>query len=235
MTIGTGKPGAFGVRATVVATIFLLGSCASGEPGDAADDGVPTEQAAETTPILDVEQPTPIERYESGELTFGDPADEGFAPVEDLPIVELDDAQPADEPVEEPSDVLPQTPTIEVAQGTEVLSTVDVIDEAPTSVRTQGRDGRNRNDIGELVTLDDDASVACGNAEVALTAIDEGDAEKAAERQAEAARFAARSRTEGMGAWAESLTIGNDGTESGADATTLVAFLKSCSGGGYEL
>ncbi len=227
MTIGTGKSGAFGVRAAAVAAVLILGSCTSGEPGDAA--GTSPEQPTEATPILDVEQPTPIERYESGDLTFGDPADEGFAPIEDLPIVEPDDAQPADEPVEEPSDVLPQTPSIEAAQGTEVLSTVEAIDEAPTSARTQGRDGRTRNDIGELVTLDNDASLACGNAEVAITAIDEGDTLTAAERQAEAARFAGRSKTEGMAAWGATLNVDEP------DATTLVAFLKSCSGGGYEL
>ncbi len=188
-------------------------------------------ERAETVPVLDVEEPTPIERYETGELSFGDPADEGFAPIEDIEV-EVAELEEEDEvPVEAPNEVLPETPVVEVVAGEEILDAVDPVDEAPTPAEApRKRDGKARNDIGELVTIDEAASVACGNAEIAITELDEGNLTKAADHKSKAATFATDSATIGMNDWATSLS----GSEP-ADATTLVAFLKACSAGGYEL
>lgn len=119
-----------------------------------------------------------------------------------------------------------------ISADDELLSQFEPLDGKPTPGERIGlRDGRSRNEAGELRQLDESASLACGDVEVAVTAFDEGDIDGAKERMSRAAERAGKSSVAGMQPWATTLA---DGADSG-DAAVLVAFLSACTEGGYEL
>ncbi len=179
--------------------------------------------------VLDEEEPTSLERYESGEYSFRDPADEGYEPVEPLdeePIVEAD----VDPVVATPDQVsTPESIPVSERRSDELLSSVEPIDTAAQVELSDLNDGKPRNEAGELVTLDPDAAVACGNVEIAIAAMDEDDKAGVSEHLEAAAEFASSSTAAGMTAWAEIL---NRDTITDGD---LIAFVKACVEGGYEL
>ncbi len=119
-----------------------------------------------------------------------------------------------------------------VASDDELLTQFEPLDGVPSPGERIGlRDGRSRNEAGELRQLDESASLACGDVEVAVTAFDEGDVDMAKQRMSRAAERAAASAVAGMAPWADSLSDGADS----ADPAVLVAFLSACTEGGYEL
>ncbi len=125
----------------------------------------------------------------------------------------------------------------------EVLEAVEPLDQAPAAGQAVGiRDGRTRNEAGELNRLDEAAAMACGDVERALTALDDGDERAAADLVASAADRAARSTVDDIDAWSTTLaaTVDTDtgidtDTDTGGSLAVLVGFLSACTQGGYEL
>lgn len=85
-----------------------------------------------------------------------------------------------------------------------------------------------RNEVGEVWTLDAAAAAACAQAEFALTDLDEGEAPDDHVKKALAA--AEPSSTTAVAKAAGALPASG-----GADRGQVVAFLKVCTEGGYEL
>ncbi len=146
-------------------------------------------------------------------------------------------AQVAEVPVEEapaePEEVLPEIEVSaeDIAEGEEILDTIEPIDDAEPVA--DERDGLERNSTGELVELDEAASLACANIEIALTALDEGDIAAAGDAVAAAATWSEDSTVAPMAAWLDVLRDARDGGN--FDLETLVGFLSVCADGGYEL
>ncbi len=171
-------------------------------------------------------------------LEFGDPGEvDGFEPVTDI------DDDPADDRSESLPSLTVDDPEAVIAEVTEQLEAgqIDVEalgglppvdqDSAPSNPE---RDGRSRNEAGELLRLDEAASLACAQIEIALGHLDDGVASGAAERVASASAQAGQSTVAEVNAWAELLRgVVIDG--SGDDLATLIGFLSVCTEGGYEL
>jgi hypothetical protein len=125
----------------------------------------------------------------------------------------------------------------------EVLEAVEALDHAPAAGQAIGiRDGRTRNEAGELNRLDETAALACGDVERALTALDDGNERRAADLLASAADRAARSTVDDIEAWATTLADAIDidadtdtDTDTSESLAALVGFLSACTQGGYEL
>lgn len=214
---------------TLLAVALVVAGCSSGEPtaDDLADGSV-------ESPADDASANDPDELA----LTLGDPADVGFEPVDDV------DVEPADAPEIGTVDLTPDEPAaviediderLDVPSGGdgEVLDGIEPIDTVDPSAEPV-EDGRTRNEVGELVTLDEPANLACAQIEIAIGHLDEGLPAAATERVLAGAEWAAESGVADVGSWAEPLaaTVA-DGPL--ADATPLVAFLSVCTTGGYEL
>lgn len=184
--------------------------------------------------VRDVEGPSTLERYASGELTFGDPAAAGYAPVAEPDLRDQGKAAPVTRPVlRTPDQVLSGMGTVRVQAGRETLAGAVPIDRVPPAGSLPNtRDGNRRNDLGELMVLDDAASLACGDAEIALRQFDAGRADSAAEQLRKASGQAQRSTTVGVSAWSSPLAAVQP---DGSDVTAVVAFLTVCTDGGYEL
>ncbi len=131
----------------------------------------------------------------------------------------------------------------EAVSGDESLDALEPLDEEPSDAEIQdAREDREDaglavvdgpwNEAGELVELDESASLACADVERALTAVDEGAAATAAADVASAADRAAGSGIADIAAWSETL---EDWDGADGDAAVLLGFLSSCTEGGYEL
>ncbi len=171
-----------------------------------------------------------------GQLQFGDPADYGYAPVGD-------EADTGAEPIETPTierpevaapEVLIPAITEELAAAPETAETLDSIAIIDQSEPADAEDGQPRNSSGEAATLDDEASLACANTEIALGHFDEGRGSIAAERMAIAAQHAASSEQASVRDWAETLqSVGVEFDDD--DAAAVVGFIAACAERGYEL
>ena len=203
--------------AVLTATLLLLSACGSGDevivsdaggaaPGNAPGPSAPAEPSGAAEPIADEDQPD-----------LGEP-DEVMAEIEE----ELDD---------------------EAVSGDEALDALEPLDEEPSNAEIRdARDNREdpglavvdgpRNEAGEVVELDEAASLACADVERALTAVDEGAADTAAADVASAADRAATSGIADIAAWSEPLGEWNSAD---GDPAVLLGFLSSCTEGGYEL
>lgn len=123
--------------------------------------------------------------------------------------------------------------------GTPILDRVQPIDGAPSGTVFGIRDGRRINEAGEANRLDEPAALACGNVELALTDIDEGRPDQAADHLKLASTMAADSLVPAMDAWfpildeAASRVAASD--LSSGNMSALLAFLSTCTQGGYEL
>ena len=175
---------------------------------------------------------------ESGasELSFGDPGQVGFEPVE---VTEVDPVEPTggddvrlevDEPelvIERVADELGP-----IGGADELLDTIGPVDGADEDASEP--DGRPRNELGELLILDDEASLACAQIDIAIGLLDDGLPGIAIERIVGGADRADASELEDIRAWAEPLRAVVEG---GAvtDPAPLVGFLTVCTEGGYEL
>ena len=202
----------------------------SNDPGDS----IGTEPDAETPPDLGDADLSPEEADQL--LSLGDPADDGFEEVDDVFPIPEDTPIEDTEIIEDASEVVPevteQLSEISVDDGEEVLDAVEVVD-AKAPVATQ-RDGRTRNSSGELAVLDSAASLACGQTEVALTLLDEGNAADAAQQISSAAEQAGTSGIESIRSWESPLAaLAADGSV--GDLAPLIGFISVCAEGGYEL
>ena len=209
------------------------GSESNGSESNGADP-TGTEPDAETPPDLGDADLSPEEADQL--LSLGDPADDGFEEVDDVFPIPEDTPIEDTEIIEDASEVVPevaeQLSEISVDDGEEVLDAVEVVD-AKAPVATQ-RDGRTRNSSGELAVLDSAASLACGQTEVALTLLDEGNAADAAQQISSAAEQAGTSGIESIRSWESPLAaLAADGSV--GDLAPLIGFISVCAEGGYEL
>lgn len=117
--------------------------------------------------------------------------------------------------------------------GGETLAAIEPIDQGPADESFALRDGRRVNEAGELNSLDEAAALACADVERALTAIDDGVVDQAADNVASAAQRAGESTIDDVAAWSE--MVETAWTEDGADTAVLLGFLSACTHGGYEL
>lgn len=168
--------------------------------------------------------------------TDGDQAFETFDPdplsepaPDSLPEVEVPEVPSPTDVERSPAIVLADVP-----EGEEILDTVVAIDEVPVaSERGDLRDGHRRNEVGSLVVLDGAGALACGQIEVALTRLDDGDRAGAVSLIDLAADNAAAA-AEPFPSWAPRLRDAARESD-GVDPTELVGFLTACVDGGYEL
>lgn len=218
--------------AAAVVGVSLAGCSGTDDPGEFAggDPGSTADVAG--AQIIDIEEPSVLDQYESGDLTFADPADAGFEPVAEEPGLDPDNEVVAAPVIDPPDEALNRVPVVN-PDAVEVLSRVDPIDKAPEPGEVPSdRDGRQRNEVGELVTIDDKAALACGNVEIAATALDDGDADVFDAALTRAIDAAVGSKTDGIAGWAD-LLLTLDATD--PDTNVLIGFLRACSDGGYEL
>ncbi len=175
------------------------------------------------------------------DLIFRDPGATGeYAPVEEEPALDLspEALPPVVEPqLPEQTDVLASVvddlAAVPGDTDVEVLDRVEPIDEGPSETgRLSERDGHRRNEVGELLVLDDEASLACSAVERALPAIDEGDRTTGAALVSQASAGLDRSPDGPMAGWSTILT---DSFDTDAESAALVGFLTVCIEGGYEL
>jgi hypothetical protein len=163
-------------------------------------------------------------------------------------IAEFDNVPEVDVPeLPEPDEVLATVPEellLAIDEAIEspdvaILDVAGIIDEGPTAAEIAGfGDGNRRTGSGELVVLDERASLACANVELALFALDDGAPDRAADQVALAAERAAASNLTAVQDWAPRLVeAAGEGTglDRAVDALTLVGFLSLCVEGGYEL
>ncbi|MGI9596203.1 MAG: hypothetical protein ACR2QK_08585 [Acidimicrobiales bacterium] len=219
----------------LVAAGLVFGSCGSATPS-AADPETRNEPALvhETT----ADPPDHAVPPEIGPPTEPDNRDLG-QPADSPQAREQPDLAP---PGERLADLGPGVAdAIERATASPdmaILDVVGIIDDGPTAAEIAASgDGRTRDSSGELMQLDEPAGLACGNVEIALTAIDEGRDQAARDHVRSAADRSAVSEIDGIEAWASALADSIDSTDGsgGIDITTLVGFLSVCIEGGYAL
>lgn len=181
------------------------------------------------------EQPNDTEEVADGLLPATDdglPDPSNLAIDEPEPVV--DESQPElgnpDDLIDEAASQLAEVDDSDTTA--EILSTVKPIDTAPElGAEVNPRDGRSRNEAGELSRLDEPAALACGDIERALTAMDEGDRTQARDLVTSASAHAADSSINDITTWSETLSA----IPSSDDLSPLLGFLTACTQGGYEL
>ena len=225
----------------VATAVVIVGGCTTAEEGAT---GLPDELAAE-----DGES----SRDSNDGRGDGELAD-GFDPIEDV------ETEPVEPPGAETVDLTAETPD-EVIDGLsddladdlvglgpdivapdrttptddgdgELLDAVGPIDKAESPADEP--DGRARNGAGELFQLDDEASLACAQIEIAIGQLDVGLPAVAAERILAGAERAESSGIADIRSWSGPLRAVIDGG-SIDDPAPLVGFLSVCTEGGYEL
>jgi hypothetical protein len=219
----------------VVATVLVMAACGDNAQSASSpnDDRGGTDTGLEQVGSTKVDP----ERGEISDSGFGLPATD--QPIE--PESRITEGQPE---LGRPDEVLPEVRRqLGELDGTgergggEVLEAVEPLDQAPAAGQAIGiRDGRTRNEAGELIRLDEAAALACGDVERALTALDDGDERAAADLLASAADRAARSTVDDIDAWSTTVADTADiGIDTSGSLATLVGFLSACTQGGYEL
>ncbi len=186
-----------------------------------------------------------------GELGFSDPdgndagADPGSESIgpDNLEDVTRDPLPEVAAPeLAEPEDVLPGLKdevgdAVEQAAESPDVAILDVAklpDLAPTDEEIAAfGDGHPRTSTGRLIVLDELASLACANVEIALGAIDDGLTAVAQDHVASASQRAGQSEVESIEGWSDALDEAGSGAS--IDATTLVGFLSVCLEGGYVI
>lgn len=122
---------------------------------------------------------------------------------------------------------------------TPILDQIDPVDDGLTGTIFGVRDGRRINEVGEANRLDEAAALACGNVEIALTALDDGRPDKATDHLQTASVMASDTTVSAMTAWSSVLdqaaTVVTVDGSAGDEVASLIAFLNICTHGGYEL
>jgi hypothetical protein len=203
--------------------------------GSSDDDPM---DATPTTPAAD-EAETGTDDASSGSAGFGDPADAGFAPVDDVEVDPVANDPAAVDLVDEDPDQVVARVAAELdaeqdeSGGTGAGGLLDAVAAVDTGAPVGTDDGRTRNELGELVSLDEEASLACGQVEIAIDAVDAGDIGAASERLLVASGHAGRSAIADIRDWAAPL---EDSAAASIDEPAwLIGFLTVCAEGGYEL
>jgi len=230
---------AFGLAAAL--TIAGCGSSSDEDSASADDVDLPAELVAADA---DDDTTDGDGRVDTGDGVSGDEGDAFGGPegsevaIEDVETVP---AEPIDTDSVELSDDAPAAVIEKVADeiagadeseaGDELLDAVDPVDgaEQPPSEP----DGRSRNGYGELLVLDEEASLACANVEIAIGQLDEGRSDAAGDHVRSGAERAEASGIADIRSWADPLRAAA-GVEAG-DPAALIGFLTVCTEGGYEL
>lgn len=169
-----------------------------------------------------------VEDPVEADLPFGDEYETGEEAIpEPVEVDELRDVSAPDEIIADVEAELPEDGSTE-----NVLDAIEPIDRDIDL--TTDRQGRTTNEAGELVGLDDQASLACANIEIALTALDEGQDSTATGQVRTASARASESAMASINEWSEPLAASITG-EAVADIAPLIGFISVCAEGGYEL
>lgn len=162
---------------------------------------------------------------------------DGFEPVEDVETVPAEalDSDAVDLTDDAPDAVIDEVADEIAASGDaeELLDTVDPVDRADTAPTEP--DGRSRNGFGELLELDAEANLACGNIEIAIGRLDDGLRTQAGDHIRAAADRAEDSGIADIRAWSDPLRSAAGGDADRGDPAVLIGFLTVCAEGGYEL
>ena len=226
-------------RMGLLGLMLVLGACTASEESlvdpdqeqseqTASDDGSTEDDAGDERGDPDGESGGDDldEQSESDDLPFGDDGEPEVAP-EPIEIEDLSELSAPEEVIAEVEAELPEEVTSD-----EVLDTIEPIDS--DIELTTDRDGRTTNEAGELVGLDEPASLACANIEIALTALDEGDDATAAAQVSSASERAGSSEMASVQAWSGPLAAAiTDGAVT--EFAPLIGFISVCAEGGYEL
>jgi hypothetical protein len=235
----------------VAAAALVIGGCGgSGEDSDAAADGatttVPVPIGEDGSGDPNGDQNGGTAGSGSDQLSFGDtdpspgPDNRGTTTV-----VPVEPAELSDDDIPElaaPEELLPELEAevgdavIDAAESPDVaiLDVADPPDSTPTDEEVAAfGDGNQRTPSGKLIVLDETASLACANVEIALGSIDEGDVATAADHIDQASQRSGRSEVDGIQGWSEALA--KAGVAEPIEVTTLVGFLSVCIEGGYVM
>jgi len=242
-------------RPLSVAAIFLVlplvaaacGAEPSADPNAAAP--IPTTAVDDDPPVVDVataiapgtetSRPTddlePDYTDEELEVLLNPPST--FNDVIDAPEPAPLAAETPEAAIEEIKAEL-DVPVVPASNGTPILDRVQPVDAAPSGQSIGIREGRRINESGEANQLDEDAALACANVEIALTALDDGDTDGAVERLQTASTSAADSTVGAVTPWSavlEQTALDLVAAPSETDVSSLLAFITTCTEGGYEL
>ncbi|MGH1491246.1 MAG: hypothetical protein ACRBK7_17925 [Acidimicrobiales bacterium] len=241
--------------ALALASVLLLASCGNtGEDISEAmtEDEVPADDGLMAGEEASDNQSTDADGAD-GTLGFGDTesgdTEPGSAGGDDPGNSRIDPPVTTDELPEvsapdlaEPDDLLPKLKAdvgdaVQAAADSPdvaILDAADLSTPAPTAEDLANfGDGHSRTPNGKLIVLDELASLACANVEIALGAVDEGDLEAATANISTAAERAEQSELAGIQSWSEALNEADSGET--IDATILVGFLSVCLDGGYVI
>jgi len=149
-----------------------------------------------------------------------------------------DSSRQTTQPLDEPNEAIKKVNSDLKTGGQESLDAVEPLDNKPTDGERQGlREGSYINESGEQNVFDQAASLACADIEVALTALDETRNSDAVAHILSAADRAGNSSVATIDQWRPILQDSAGSIEGGApgDIAPLLAFLSTCTQGGYEL
>lgn len=234
--------------ATIIASaVLLLAACGSAQPEDSAGTTPPVSQNADRVDLETVDPPQPVGTQGNDESVPDYTDAELEVLLDGSSTVEYDDEPPEPEPLEADSPAA----AIEIieaeldessdatAAAAPILDRVQPLDDAPTGAVFGIRDGRHINEAGEAIRLDEAAALACANVEIGLTALDEGRTAEAADHLRAASVMAADADVSAVNRWSPTLeeTAAEMTTANTSDdaASALLAFLTTCTEGGYEL
>ncbi len=241
-------------RHSIVVAAFtlplLFGACASNPATDQSLNTPAVSQQAADIGSESAALETATESTAVEPAVEDDTADYTDAELSELLVVpDTDEAVEAPDPapleagspeaaIEAIESELEESPAATIS-GAPILDQVQPVDGATTGPVFGLREGRRINEAGEAFRLDEAAALACGNVEIAVTALDDGRFEKATRHLDDAAAQTADTTVDALVAWNSVLDqaaddLAADGTSEG-DVPTLLAFLTICTQGGYEL
>ncbi len=231
------------------ALALSLAACSSADREESADDSGGTPEIVEdTTGTAD----SPLDESEQAddqldELTFTIEDPDEVLDLDNVPDVEVPELATPDELLADLEPELAEEIAAAAASpDVAILDVAGIVDDGPTREEIEAfGDGNTRNSSGELVILDELASLACANVEIALSNIDAGDIGGAVDHLATASERTAGSELEGIRAWSQALADSVSGEASNGadaalgaasiDATVLIGFLSVCIDGGHVL
>lgn len=235
--------------AMVVTLAMLATACGSARSDDSAgsappvsqqsDDRVPETDVPETIGVLG---PTETPEDDDSVPDYTEAELEVLLDTPGTDEVQLDPPEPAPLEAESPMAAIE---AIEAELGespdggaTPILDEVEPLD-TPTGAVFGIRDGRRINEAGEAILLDEAAALACANVEIALTALDENRSAEAADGVRAASVATAETAVPAIKTWTSILEqaaaeVATGDTANGAEPA-LLAFLATCTEGGYEL
>lgn len=185
---------------------------ADGDSASAGDGGAEAGDDSDIVVAAVEDETPPAEAVDPGSVELSDDA-----PAEVIDRVAEEMASAGDLP--------------EAGDGGQLLDAVEPVDRNERPAIEP--DGRARNGYGELLVLDDEASLACANVEIAIGHLDEGLAGVAGDHVRFGAERAEASGIADIRSWADPLRAAAELASS--DPAALIGFLTVCTEGGYEL